>query len=327
MNILVTGGAGYIGSITVQELIKKGHKVIVYDNLNKGYRESVKNVELIIGDIHDSKKLEKVFEKKNIDAVIHFVSFIEMGESYKKPYKYFYNNYVGSLQLFKAMIKCGIKKIVFSSSAGVYGIPKRLPIKEEDSKKPENPYGETKVMVENTLKWFYKAYGLRSISLRYFNAAGATLNGNLGEAHNPESHLIPNLIKTALGENEFYLFGDNYKTKDGTCVRDYIHVLDLASAHILALEYLDKNDVCTAYNVGTGKGYSNKELIRMVKKISSVDFKINLCPKRKGDANELFADSSKIKKELGWKPKFSDIKTIIKSAWEWHKKNYNICDY
>lgn len=321
MNILVTGGAGYIGSITCQELIKKGYQAVVYDSLEKGHESAVKGIDLVTGETQDIESLQKTIRDKRIEAVIHFAAYIEMGESYQDPYKYFYNNVFGSLQLLRALKECNVNKIVFSSTAGIYGNPKQIPIKEEDEKNPENPYGESKLMVEKILQWFYKAYGLNSVSLRYFNAAGASLDGSIGENHNPESHLIPNLIKTALGQlSGFTLFGTDYKTPDGTCIRDYIHVLDLASAHILALEQLNKTNVCTSYNLGTGKGYSNLEVINMVKKVTGKELKIINAPRRPGDADQLVADASKIKRELNWQPQYSDLETIVKTAWEWHKR-------
>lgn len=320
MKILITGGAGYIGSITAWELKKKGHEVVIYDSLQNGHREAVKGLDLVIGETQNLKFLIDTIRDKKIEAVIHFAAYIEMEESYKNPYKYFYNNVYGSLQLFRAVVKNNVKILVFSSTAGVYGNPVRVPIGEEDPKNPENPYGESKLMVEKILHWFDKAYGLRSISLRYFNAAGATLDGKLGEDHIPETHLIPNLIKTALGrKKEFVLHGDDYDTPDGTCIRDYIHVLDLADSHILALDALEKGEKSTIYNIGTGKGYSNKEVIEMVKKVTGVDFKVEVGPRRPGDADELVADPSKIKKELGFRPKYSDLETIVKTAWQWHK--------
>lgn len=320
MKVLVTGGAGYIGSITAQELVKKGHQVVIYDSLENGHRQAVKDLELVIGETQDVKFLINLIRDKKIQAVIHFAAYIEMAESYKNPYKYFYNNVYGSLQLFKAMVKNKVTRLVFSSTAGVYGHPVKLPIKEEDPKNPENPYGESKLMVENILKWFAKAYDLQSICLRYFNAAGATLKGKLGEDHDPESHLIPNVIKTALGlEKEVILYGDNYKTPDGTCIRDYIHVSDLASAHILALEALEKDSQSNIFNIGTGKGYSNKEVIEMVKKVTGKDFKVKVSSPRPGDTDQLVADPSKIKKEFNWQPKHSDLETIIKTAYQWHK--------
>lgn len=323
MNILVTGGAGYIGSITCQALVNKGYRVVVYDSLAKGKSGAVKGLDLVIGETQNIDLLKQVIKEKNIDSVMHFAAYIEMGESYKDPYKYFYNNVYGSLRLMQAMVGTGIKKIVFSSTAGVYGNPKQIPIKENDPKNPENPYGESKLMVEKMLSWFHQAHGLNSVSLRYFNAAGATLNASLGENHQPESHLIPTLIKTALGQlASFTLNGTDYKTADGTCIRDYVHVLDLASAHILALELLNNQpNICTYYNVGTGQGYSNSEVIKMVKQITATDFKVDIGSRRLGDADQLVADPSKIMRELAWQPQYSDLKTMVQTAWEWHKKN------
>ena len=320
MKILVTGGAGYIGSITSQQLIQQGHEVVIYDSLEKGHREAVGDLKLVIGKTQDDKLLAKTMAEEKIEAVIHFAAYIEMAESMKDPHKYFYNNVYGSLQLFKAMVQAGVNKIVFSSTAGVYGNPTRIPIKEDDPKNPTNPYGESKLMVEKMLAWFDKIHNSKFISLRYFNAAGATLDGKLGEDHHPESHLIPNLIQTALGKNkEFTLYGTDYETKDGTCVRDYIHVLDLAQAHILALQALENGHKSDIYNIGIGQGFSNKEVLEMVKKVSGVDFKVKIGPRRPGDANELVADSSKLKKDLGWQPKYSDLETIVKTALNWHK--------
>ncbi len=321
MRILVTGGAGYIGSITAQQLVQQGHQVVIYDSLEKGHREAVGDLKLMVGKTQNDKLLAKTMAEEKIDAVVHFAAYIGMAESMEDPHKYFYNNVYGSLQLFKAMIKAGVNKIVFSSTAGVYGNPTRVPIKEDDPKNPNNPYGESKLMVERMLSWFDKIHNLKFISLRYFNAAGATLDGKLGENHHPESHLIPNLIKTALGKNkEFTLNGTDYETKDGTCIRDYIHVLDLAQAHILALQALEKDHQSDIYNIGTGRGYSNKQVLEMVKKQSGVDFKIKIGPRRPGDANELVADSAKLKKELGWQPNYSDLETIVKTALKWHKR-------
>jgi len=323
MKILVTGGAGYIGSITAQQLVKKGHQVVIYDSLENGHKEAVQGLDLVIGETQSLKFLIKVIKEKKIEAVIHFAAYIEMGESCQDPYKYFYNNVYGSLQLFKAMIENKVDKLVFSSSAGVYGNPQEVPIKEDSSKQPTNPYGESKLIVERILNWFDQAYNFRSISLRYFNAAGAVLDGRLGEDHHPESHLIPNLIETALGEKkEFVLYGNDYPTADGTCVRDYIHVLDLASAHILALEALSKDHSTASYNLGTGKGYSNKEVITMVKKVTGKDFSVKVGSRRPGDASQLIADPGKIKKEFSWQPQYSDLQTIIETAWKWHQKKW-----
>ena len=322
MKVLVTGGAGYIGSITAQELKKQGFEVVIYDSLEHGFEQAVKDLEVVVGSTHDDKLLLKTLKDKKIEAVIHFAAYIEMGESMKNPYKYFHNNVFGSLSLLKAMETTAVDKLIFSSTAGVYGNPEIVPIKENDRKSPENPYGQSKLMVERILGWFGETKPLRSISIRYFNAAGATLDGQLGEAHQPETHLIPNLLKTALKKNQsFTLFGNDYSTEDGTCVRDYIHVLDLAEAHILALKALEKGQKTDVYNAGIGKGYSNQEVIKMVKQVTGVDFPIKVAPRRPGDADELVADSNKLQKQLNWQPKYSNLKTIIETAWKWHSSH------
>lgn len=303
MKVLVTGGEGYIGAITSQELIKNNHQAVIYDK---------KNGQLI----QDTKLLEKVIKQEKIEAVMHFAAYIEMGESMEQPAKYFENNLVGSQHLIYTMVNTGVKYLIFSSTAGVYGNPVRVPIKEDDRKLPENPYGQSKRMTEQLLEFYDRTYGLGSISLRYFNAAGAS--DNLGEEHSPESHLIPNVIKAILTDKEFILFGNDYPTKDGTCIRDYIHVLDLAKAHILTLEALVAGHKSDVYNVGTGKGYSNLEVIKMVEKVSGKKLKVKVAPRRPGDANELVADPSKIRKDLGWRPQHSDLETIITTAWHWH---------
>jgi len=319
MRILLTGGAGYIGSITAQQLIKAGHQVVIYDSLVSGHKWAVKDLDLVIGETQDLKFLKNILMQKKIEAVIHFAAYIEMEESMRDPYKYFHNNVYGSLQLFKAMVKAHVDKLVFSSTAGVYGNPKKLPIKENAPKNPTNPYGESKLMVEKMLKWFDKCHNLRSISIRYFNAAGATLDGSLGEAHDPESHLIPNLLQAVKENKEFNLYGTDYKTPDGTCIRDYIHVLDLAQTHILTLEALENGRKTGIYNAGTGKGYSNKEVIEMVEKATGKKVKVKKGPRRPGDADELVADPTKFQKEFGWQPQYSDLETIVETAWKWHK--------
>ncbi|MFC1627172.1 UDP-glucose 4-epimerase GalE [Patescibacteria group bacterium] len=321
MKVLVTGGAGYIGAITADELKKQGFEVVIFDSLENGYKESVKEFKLIKGNIKDHKLVEKTLKEEKIEAVMHFAAYIQMGESMENPSKYFDNNTYGSTCLINAMLKMGVKKMVFSSTAGVYGNPERVPIKEDDRKLPENPYGESKLMVEKILEWADKVNGFKSIAIRYFNAAGASLDGKLGEAHQPESHLIPNVIKAVMEDKEFQLFGDDYPTADGTCIRDYVHVLDLASAHILALKALKDGAKTDVFNAGTGKGYSNKEVIEMVEKVNGKKVKLKVEKRRAGDANELVADSSKLQKELGWRPKHSDLETIIKTAWKWHSKN------
>ncbi len=318
MKVLVTGGAGYIGAITAQELKKQGYEVVIFDSLEKGYKKSVKGFKLIKGKIHDQELVGKTLKQHEIEAVMHFAAYIEMGESMENPSKYYENNVIGTVSLLEAMVEANVKKMIFSSTAGVYGNPEKLPIKEEDRQLPENPYGQSKLMVEKILKFYDMTHELRSISIRYFNAAGATLDGKLGEAHRPESHLIPNVIKAVLEKKEFRLFGDDYPTRDGTCIRDYIHVLDLAEVHILALKALEKDHKTDVYNAGAGKGYSNKQVIEMVKKVSGKDLRVKIAPRRPGDANELVADSSKLKKEFKWQPKYSDLKTIVETAWKWH---------
>lgn len=321
--ILVTGGAGYIGSFMVRELKNKGFEVVILDNLSYGHSESVKDFRLEKIDLVTQKdELDKLLSTEKFDGVIHMASFIQMGESYKNPGKYYLNNVGGFINLLESMVKNRVLKLVLSSTAGVYGNPTRLPIKEEDPKNPLNPYGETKYILERMLEDYDAAFGMKSISLRYFNAAGAALNGDIGEAHPDESHLIPNVIKAAMEGKEFTLFGDDYETKDGTCVRDYIHVLDLSENHSLAMQKLLDGGESAVYNVGMGQGHSNKEVIDTIKSIMGVDVQVKVSPRRPGDANELVADIGKIEKELGWKPKYN-LEEIIKSAYMWHKSHPN----
>lgn len=315
MKILVTGGAGYIGSHTCHVLCNKGYDFVVYDNLEKGHRKSLpESTNLVIGDLSDEKKLNNCFKNNKIDAVIHFAGYIEAGESMRDPLKFFNNNVSNGINLLRIMQKNNVNKIIYSSSAGVYGQPKEIPIKEDSEKKPVNYYGLTKLMFEQILD-SSKTYGINSISLRYFNAAGAGFN--IGESHNPETHLIPLVLKAALDGKEVKIFGKDYETEDGSCIRDYVHVLDLADAHITALEKLSKGTT-GEYNVGTGKGSSVLEIIKICEELT--DKKINrvICERREGDPAELVADVNKIYGELGWKAKHN-IKDIIKSAWEWHK--------
>lgn len=323
MKILVTGGAGYIGGFTVKSLLDKNHNVTVLDNLERGHREVIdKRAVFFKGDITSNKDLEELFTNNSFEAVIHFAGLISVGESEEKPEIYFNNNVVGSKNLFETAINTGkVNKFIFSSSAAVYGNPLKVPISEDHPKNPTSEYGKNKEDVEDILVKINKDNPHVSFAaLRYFNAAGAALDGSLGEQHNPETHIIPNIIKSALTGVPFNLFGDDYKTKDGTCIRDYIHVLDLVDAHILSLEALENNPGTYFYNVGTGNGHSNKEVIEMVKKISGKNFDIKISPRRPGDADELIADSTKIRQELGFNPKYSDIKTIIETAWQWHIK-------
>lgn len=324
MKILVTGGAGYIGSFMTKRLLERGDEVIVIDSLEGGHKNSVDaRAKLYEGNLLDKEFVSKVFAENKFDAVIHFAGYISMGESMQNPYVYFRNNVFSSLNIMEEMIKTKMNNFIFSSTAGVYGNPIKLPIPEDHPKNPENPYGESKLMVEKIMLWYQKAHGLNSVALRYFNASGASLDGTLGENHDPESHIIPNIINAILKRESFKLFGTDYKTKDGTCVRDYIHVIDLVEAHVLAVEKLAKDKGMFIYNVGTGNGYSNKEVIEMVKKISDKDFQVEESARRLGDADMLIADASRIKSELGFIPKYSNLETIVKTAWEWHSKSRN----
>ena len=320
MKILVTGGAGYIGSVTVKSLQDQGHEVVVFDNLSYGHKESV-NCPLIVGDLVDKQFLFKTFENQKFDGVIHFAAYALAGESMKDPNKYFYNNVVGGLNLLELMKRSQIKNIIFSSTCAVYGTPDKLPVTEGESKKPESVYGESKLMLEKILEWYDKIFGIKYISLRYFNAAGATLDGSLGEWHDPETHIIPIGIDSAISNKPFFLNGDDYETADGTCVRDYIHVLDLASAHIAALNKLNEGSKSDFFNLGAGKGYSNMEVIDMIKKVSGVNFRVEKKPRRAGDPAIIYADNAKAKEKLDFDPKYSDLKTIVESAWNWHSKN------
>ena len=324
MNILITGGAGYIGSHTVKELLNKGYKVVVYDNLSTGHKEFVpKQAVFIKGDLNNIKKLDSVFKKYKIDSVMHFAAFIEAGESVKYPLSFYENNVVNSLNLFKVMIKNNVKKIIFSSSAAVYGIPENIPVKEDDPKNPINPYGHTKLVVENILEYSDKAYGMKFIALRYFNAAGAALDSTIGEKHSLETHLIPIILNAALNKKPIKIFGTDYPTEDGTCIRDFIHVTDLANAHILALKALNKkNPKSNYYNLGSEKGYSVKEVIKICRKVTGCKIPEVKSNKRPGDPPVLIASSEKIKKELKWKPKYTNLNIIVESSWNWINKNH-----
>ncbi len=321
--ILVTGGAGYIGSFTVQALRKSGCEAIVFDSLETGHKESIPDTKLYVGDLKtDIKLLDKVFKKEKPEAVIHFAAYIEVGESVENPQKYFLNNVGGSLNLLRVMLKNEVKKLVFSSSAAVYGEPTKIPIKENDQKIPTNPYGETKLMVEKILRWYEEAYDLSSIALRYFNAAGAALDGSIGQDYPKPTHLITRACEAALGKRkDFKIYGQDYQTPDGTCIRDYIHVLDLAEAHVLALDSFKKSRSFNIYNVGTGKGYSVLDVVKMAKKVSGVSFSSPIGKRRPGDPARLIASPRKIKKEMRFRPKHSDLKTIVESAWKWHNRN------
>ena len=325
MNVLVCGGAGYIGSHTVYELIERGHSVVVVDSLIKGHKAAVHNdAKFYLGDIRDEEFMDKVFKENNIDAVIDFAAFSLVGESVNEPFKYYENNVYGTLKLLETMERAGVKKIVFSSTAATYGEPENDIIVESDKTNPTNPYGETKLTVEKMLKWADNAYGIKFVALRYFNAAGAHISGKIGEDHSPETHLIPIILQTALGQREkMFIFGDDYDTPDGTCVRDYIHVTDLADAHIKALEKLFKTNESGIYNLGNGKGFSVKEVIEKAKKVTGKDFKVEIEARRNGDPSTLIASSEKAIKKLGWKPKFNTLDKIIETAWNWHKDHKN----
>lgn len=323
MKILVTGGAGYIGSFMVKKLLERGDEVTVFDNLERGHKEAIDpRAKFIKGDIKNNKDLEHLFVNSSFEAIMHFAGLIAVGESEEKPDLYYQNNVIGSKNLFEAALNIGcVKKFIFSSSAAVYGNPIKLPILESHPKNPTSEYGKNKLAVEEILSSIEKGNPeVGFVALRYFNAAGAAMDGSIGEGHNPETHIIPNIIKSALLGIPFKVFGRDYKTKDGTCIRDYIHVLDLIEAHILALEKLTKAKGAYTYNVGTGMGYSNKQVIEAVKKVSGKNFDVEYSQRRKGDVDELIADPSKIKTELGFSPRFSDLNTIVNTAWQWHQK-------
>lgn len=322
MKVLVTGGAGYIGSVVTSELLARGHEAVIYDNLSHGFRGAVpKNAELIIGDVADGKKLAEALASRRVEAVMHFAALIEAGESMQVPERYFRNNSASTLTLLEAMLQAGVKKFVFSSTAALYGNPESVPIRESDALRPTNAYGESKLLVERMLEWFHRIHGLRYASLRYFNAAGAT--EQLGEAHQPESHLIPIILQVAAGKrSSVSLYGTDYPTPDGTCVRDYVHVIDLAQAHLLALEGLERNSQ-QIYNLGNGRGFSVREVIDSARRITGHEIPAVEAPRRPGDPAVLVASSDKIQQELGWTPRHADLEQIIASAWRWHQKNPN----
>lgn len=325
MTILVLGGAGYIGSHTVYELIDNGEDVAVIDNLLTGHEEAVHpKARFYKGDIRDREFLDEVLKKEKPDAVIHFAACSLVGESMEKPLKYYDNNLCGTKILLDSMVANGIDKIVFSSTAATYGEPERIPILETDKTEPTNTYGETKLSMEKMFKWVGKAYGLRYVSLRYFNACGAHKSGKIGEDHNPESHLIPLILQVPNGKREFIsIYGDDYNTKDGTCVRDYIHVTDLAQAHILAVKYLQNGNESDIFNLGNGVGFTVKEVIDCARKVTKHPVPAGVTPRRAGDPAQLIASSDKAKQILGWKPEHNSLEEIISTAWEWHKNHPN----
>ena len=322
MAILVCGGAGYIGSHMVAELLAQNKEVIILDNFEKGHEDAILGGKIYKGDLRDKNILDKIFTENHVEAVIDFAAYSLVGESMVEPLKYFNNNVSGTISLLEAMKKYGVKYIVFSSTAATYGEPENTPILEDDKTIPTNAYGESKLLVEKILKWCDTCYGIKFTVLRYFNAAGAHINGKIGEDHSPETHLIPLILQVALNKrDEIMIFGDDYKTKDGTFVRDYIHVSDLASAHLLALNRLIDGGESRIYNLGNGTGFTVKEVIEVARKVTNHPIPAKIAPRRAGDPAILIASSDKAISELNWKPKFNSLETIIETAWKWHSSH------
>ena len=318
MSILVVGGAGYIGSHMVKQLATSGADVVTIDNLSCGYRGAVKYGEFVEGDLGDPAVLDHVFNNYTIDAVMHFAAFIEVGESVTDPAKYYRNNVLNTMVLLDAMIQYGILHFIFSSTAAIFGEPEYTPIDEKHNKQPINPYGRTKLMVEQILQDYDSAYGLKSTCLRYFNAAGADPDGDLGERHDPESHLIPLILQAASGRrDDIKVFGTDYPTEDGTCVRDYIHINDLCKAHSLALEHMQQTGRSARYNLGNGRGFSVQQVIDTTREVTGRDFTVTRTDRRPGDPAVLVADSQRARQELGWQPEYDDLESIIATAWNW----------
>ncbi len=326
MTILVTGGAGYIGSHSVLTLQKAGYEIIILDNLVYGHQDLVETAlkaKLIVGNTCDRALLQQIFSDHQIEAVMHFAAYAYVGESVTKPAKYYHNNVIGTFTLLEAMLEANVKNFVFSSTCATYGVPESVPIEEEQPQNPINPYGATKLMVERILQDFSHAYDFRSVCLRYFNAAGADPDGNLGEDHNPETHLIPLVLQTALGQREsISIFGTDYDTPDGSCIRDYIHVLDIAQAHILALKYLLNDGKTDVFNLGIANGFSVKEVIETARKITGKEIKAVECDRRAGDPPVLVGSGAKAQKILDWQPEYSNLEDIITHAWQWHQKRH-----
>ncbi len=321
--ILICGGAGYIGSITAYQMQQNGFECLIFDNLRRGHKPAARDIPFIEGDLHDEALLDEVFQKYPIDAVVHFAANSLVGESVEKPLEYYDNNVCATMHLLNAMVRNNVKNIVFSSTAAVYGEPEQVPITEDLPKNPTSPYGETKLAIEKMLAWCDRAYGVKSVCLRYFNAAGALPDGSLGEDHTPESHLIPLVLQVALGKREHIgIFGDDYPTKDGTCIRDYIHVLDLADAHCRAVIHLLDGKDSDRFNLGSGEGYSVNEIIALSREITGHAIPAKVTPRRAGDPAVLIASSARAKETLGWAPKYS-LRDIISSAWAWHSSHPN----
>lgn len=324
MAVLVTGGAGYIGSHTAAALLERGEEIVIVDNLQQGHREALLGGKLYAGDLRDAAFMDTVFQENDIDAVIHFAANSLVGESMKEPGKYYHNNVYGTLCLLEKMNQYGVGKIVFSSTAATYGEPENVPIDEYDRTLPTNAYGETKLAMEKMMKWFDIAHGIKYISLRYFNAAGAHESGRIGEDHRPETHLVPIVLEAALGKRpHISVFGDDYDTPDGTCVRDYIHVSDLADAHVLAVDRLRSGSDSSIYNLGNGQGFSVKEVIEIARAVTGKDIPAVIQPRRAGDPAVLVASSQRARSELGWNPRRSKLEDIIESAWRWHVEHPN----
>jgi len=323
MTILVTGGAGYIGSHTVAELQRQGYDVVVFDNLEHGHREAVRGCPVILGDLLNPDDIDRSFDEHDIEGVIHFAAYVEVGESMRNPTKYFRNNVQGTVNLTTAMAAHGVQQIVFSSSCSVYGQPEVVPVTEEESQKPESVYGASKLMAEQVLRWFDVCHGLRHVALRYFNASGAAADGRLGDEYKPATRIIPVLMEYLLSQRpRFFINGDDYATADGTCIRDYIHVDDLATAHVAALRYLAAGSPSVAFNLGTGQGCSNLEIVNMVRQITERDFEVEVGPRRPGDPPMVWADNHKARRELGWEPHYG-LRKIIEHAWRWHSSHPN----
>ena len=319
MRVLVTGGAGYIGSHTARALAASGHEPVVLDNLSAGHRWAVKWGPFIEADLANRDLLPRILKEQQVEAVMHFAASLLVNESVREPRKYFWNNVVNTLHLLDAMLEAGVTRIIFSSSAATYGDPEKIPMPEEHRQRPVNPYGETKLMMERALEWYGRAYGLKWIALRYFNAAGADPEGGLGEEHDPETHLIPLIVLAALGRRPYVeIYGTDYPTPDGTAIRDYIHVSDLAEAHVRALEHLARGGESRALNLGTGQGHSVREVISAVGKVSPHPVPVREGPRREGDPPALVADPSQAARILGWKPQQSGLDAIVQSAWKWH---------
>ena len=319
MNILVTGGAGYIGSIVTAELVESGEQVVVFDNLSMGHRQAVHpGATFVQGDLADRAALDGVFATHHIDAVMHFASYTLVGESMEQPFKYIGDNVTNGLNLLQAAVQAGVRRFILSSTANLFDQPERMPIDEEERIIPGSPYGESKFILERMLYWMDRIYGMRYAALRYFNAAGAAPDGSRGEDHTPELHLIPRVLQVALGQREgIVIFGDDYPTRDGTCVRDYIHVVDLAQAHILALHALDQGS--RTYNLGNGQGFTVKEVIETARQVTGHPIPAEVGPRRPGDPATLIASSEKIRRELGWEPRYPELRTIVETAWNWHR--------